>query len=184
MSKDIAPLFSDPPPAGTPSGSPGAGRRLTAPEWSPRLCRALEQAEVAVAGFYAIRPREWISRFRYDVASAADHPHLGFPLGTLAQIVELRFEAPPRPSRWRIVLRDPLIFRLGRRLGLGTVLAYTFAHELVHLVRFASELAPFDLGEEHARTVEESRVRRIARDALLPVLGDGVRPVLDRLAGL
>jgi hypothetical protein len=172
MSKDIAPVIP-----------PAAERRLTAPAWSPQLCRALDQAEVAVAGFYAIRPREWISRFRYDVASAADHPGLAFPLGTLAQIVELRFDAGPRPSRWRIVLRDPLIFRMGRRLGLRTVLAYTFAHELVHLVRFASGIAPFDLGEEHRRTEEESRVRRIARDALLPVLGPGSRPALDRLAG-
>lgn len=159
-------------------------RRLTSPAWAATLCGALEQAEIGVAGFYAIRPREWISRFRYDVASAVDHPGLSFPHGSLAQIVELRFETGPRPPRWRIVLRDGLVLRLGARLGLGTVLSYTIAHELVHLVRFASGLAPFDLGEAHRRSEEEARVRRITREALLPVLGPAARPVLDRLAGV
>lgn len=155
--------------------------RLTDPEWSAALCRALGDAERAVAAFYGIRPLEWMVRFRYDVGSAADHPGLAFPPGTLAQIVELR--VGERPPRWRIVLRDPLILRLGRRWGLPTVLGYALAHELVHLVRFASGLAPFDLGEEHRRTEEEERVRRIAHEALLPVLGADARGALDRLAG-
>lgn len=158
-------------------------RSLASPDGRELICDALQDAELAVAAFYAIRPREWSHRFRYDIASASEHPHLPFRAGTLAQIVGLEIEDSPRPPRWRIVLRDPAILRLGRRWGVRTVLAYTLAHELVHLVRFASGLAPFDATEEHARSAEEARVCRIAREALLRRLGDEARPALDALAG-
>lgn len=158
--------------------------RLTAPPWDEAVATALETAEVAVSGFYAIRPREWTSRFRYDVASALDHPDLPFRAGTLAQIVGIEIAESPRPPRWRIVLRDPVIFRLARRHGLHVVLAYTLAHELVHLVRFASGLAPFDASEEHGRTEEEARVCRVARESLVPVLAPDAHPSLDQLAGV
>lgn len=157
-------------------------RRLTDPPWHDEVAAALDAASHGVAAFYAIRPREWASRFRYDLASAIDHPELEFRPGTLAQIVQLEIAGSPLPPRWRIVLRDRVIFRLARRHGLHAVLSYTLAHELVHLVRFGSGLAPFDLGEEHSRSAEEARVRRIAFDALLPVLGEGTREALLALA--
>ncbi len=156
--------------------------RLVSPRWREMLASSLEAAEGGVATFYAIRPREWGLRFRYDVASAMDHPALSFRRGTLAQIVQIALPESPRPARWRIVLEDGEIFRLGVRLGLGAVLSYALAHELVHLVRFASGLAHFEIAEEHNRREEEARVRRIAREALLPVLGDEARKSLDVLA--
>ncbi len=156
--------------------------RLIDPPWHDEVAAALDAASHGVAAFYAIRPREWASRFRYDLASAVDHPELEFRPGTLAQIVQLEIAGSPHPPRWRIVLRDRVIVRLARRHGLHTVLSYTLAHELVHLVRFASGLAPFDLGEEHSRSAEEARVRRVAFDALLPVLGADAREALLALA--
>lgn len=146
------------------------------------LASALDAAEGGVATFYAIRPREWGLRFRYDLGSAADHPSLSFRSRALAQIVQVATPKPVQPGRFRIVLQDREIVSLGGRLGLSTVLSYALAHELVHLVRFASGLAHFESREEHSRREEEARVRRIAREALLPVLGDDARSSLDVLS--
>lgn len=154
---------------------------LTDPLHNPLLTAALARAERCVAGFYAIQPREWASRFRYDLASAADHPGLPFPHGTLAQIVQL--EIASRPIRWRIVLNDPEILAWGKTADLELVLAYTLAHELVHLVRFASGLAEFAHAHEHSQQEEEDRVARIAREALAPIVAREDLETLDRLAG-
>jgi hypothetical protein len=51
----------------------------------------------------------------------------------------------------------------------------------VHIVRFASGLALFDATDEHSQRDEENRVRRIARAALLPVIGGQARRSLDLL---
>ena len=162
---------------------PAPARRLVDPPWRDALARALDVAERSVASFYAIRPREWASRFRYDLASAADHPALNFAPGTMAQIVALEIAASSRPPRWRIVLRDAVVFRLARRHGLDNVLAYALSHELVHLVRFASGLAVFDETSAGHRDEEERKVSRIAAEALAPALGPAARPALEALSG-
>lgn len=168
MSKN-EPLSSFDPPA-----EPGPGHgRLTVPPWRPVLESALDTAERSVAGYYAISPREWSSRFRYDLGSDHDHPGLEFPPGTLAQIVQMEIVASPRPPRWRIVLRDGAILALRHQVDLHALLAYTLAHELVHLVRFASGLAPFDPHHGFDRGEEEARVCRIAREAVERLGGAG-----------
>ncbi|MDQ7005906.1 MAG: hypothetical protein Q9Q40_01595 [Acidobacteriota bacterium] len=146
-----------------PAASP-ADERLTRPPWNAQVCRCLEKAEKAVARYYAIRPREWSTRFRYDLASAADHPDLHFPASALAQIVRIE-PAPADQQRYRIVLRDEEILRRARDFGLDAVLELTLAHELVHLVRFGQGLADFDQ-EGPEQQAEERRVQRIAAEAL------------------
>lgn len=168
---------NDPPSSPSSSADPGPGPgvdpsrgsaddRLTRPPWRTTLESALDTAERGVAGYYAISPREWSSRFRYDLGSDADHPGLDFPPGTLAQIVRMEILASPRPPRWRIVLRDAAILALRHQVDLHALLAHTLAHELVHLVRFASGLAPFDPHHGFDRGEEEERVCRIAREAV------------------
>jgi hypothetical protein len=145
------------------------------------LCRALELAEQAVAAYYAISPREWSTRFRYDTAAGDDHPQLPFHPGALAQIVQLEPGSPDRPPRYRIVLKDEEIVALGREHGLFPVLAYTLAHELVHLVRFGSKRVPFELPP--ALVDEEERtVRRITRETLRPLLGPEDQAVVEQMA--
>ncbi|MBP7148951.1 MAG: hypothetical protein KBD01_15580 [Acidobacteria bacterium] len=158
---------------------PVRGAALTEPPWRDVLCDALVLAEHAVAGYYAIQPREWASRFRYDVVSAHEHPHLDFAPGTLAQIVRMDTGAAG-PPRYRIVLRDDHVLARRQVAALSHVLAYTLAHELVHLVRFASGLAPFEVPEAE-RDPEEERVRRIASEALVRVLGPSAEAELERL---
>lgn len=153
--------------------------RLISPPWRERVCRCLDRAEASVAAYYAVQPREWATRFRYDLGSSHDHPEISFPPGALAQI--LRVDPPPRgKKRFRIVLRDPEILRLGEQFGLDPVLTFTLAHELVHLVRFAHSLAPFELtGRAHAE--EEERVSRIAVEALRADATDTERAGLEAL---
>ncbi len=155
--------------------------RLHQPPWQGTLHDALELAEGAVAAYYAISPREWGTRFRYDVESAAAHPELAFHPGALAQIALVEPGGSDRPARFRIVLQDEAILELGAREGLLPVLAYTFAHELVHLVRFASQRVPFDLPAD-AIEDEERTVRALTLRILAPVLGEEARPLLERLA--
>lgn len=145
------------------------------------VCQALQTSETALAAYYAISPREWSTRFRYDVAQAAEHPALAFPRGSLAQIVRLERAGAQGLGRYRIVIRDREILALGQRFPLSVVLAYTLAHELVHLVRFASGLAPFELPEAE-REPEERRVRRITRDALRTAFEGEAALALEALA--
>ncbi len=156
---------------GFPRATPA---RLTAPPWDRVLDGALEQAERLVADWYGIRPREWASRFRYDLASSLDHPELAFPGPALAQLVRLEDPSGDTPGRWRIVLRDDALHRLSRRHGLAPLLAWTLLHELVHLVRFATGLASFEGADPGARSAEERHVetvvRRIVRAAEDPAL--------------
>jgi hypothetical protein len=154
-------------------------RRWTDPPWSPLLGRSLDLAERGVAGFYAIRPREWSTRFRYDIASCYDHPELPFPSTTLAQIVRLE-APPPRAGRYRIVLRDPELFSLATEFDPLAVMTLTLAHEMVHLVRFGQGLACFEL-PERLRAAEERRVRRISERAVLDVVGPEHRPRVAEL---
>ncbi len=146
-----------------PEGPPRPARdvtpvRLTVPPWDRVLDTALETAERLVADWYGIRPREWSSRFRYDLASSTDHPELAFPGDALAQLVRLEDPEGNAPGRWRIVLRDDALHRLGERHGLAALLAWTLLHELVHLVRFATGLAAFDGADADARAAEERHV--------------------------
>jgi hypothetical protein len=165
----------------TRSDGARGGERWTEPPWRPLLGRSLELAEQGVAGFYAIRPREWATRFRYDIASCYDHPDLPFPSSTLAQIVRLDAE-PPRAGRYRIVLRDPELFSLANDFDPLAVMTLTLAHEMVHLVRFGQGLACFEL-PERLRGAEERRVRRISETAVLEVVGPAERPhVVELLA--
>lgn len=158
------------------------GDKLHDPRYLGILDEALDLAEKAVARYYAISPREWSTRFRYDLGSSAGHPELPFHPGALAQIVLVERGDPSHPPLYRIVLRDDEILALGREVGLLPVLAGTLAHELVHLVRFASQRVPFDLeGDEMLE--EERRVREISRAALGPLLPADARPALDRLSG-
>ena len=153
--------------------------RLTAPPWDAVLDSALERAERLVADWYGIRPREWSSRLRYDIGSAADHPDLPFPRGSLAQLVRLEDPAGGVTGRWRIVLRDDALHALGRRHGLAPVLAWTLLHELVHLVRFATGLAPFDVGDEEARRAEEHHVDTVVH-RIVRAAGDATLAAVDR----
>jgi hypothetical protein len=155
--------------------------RWTDPPWRPLLGHSLERAEECVAGFYAIRPREWTTRFRYDIASCHDHPELPFTRTSLAQIVRLD-APPPRPGRYRIVLRDPQLFSLADDYDPVAVLTVTLAHEMVHLVRFGQGLAHFEL-PERLRQAEERRVRRIAEDAVLKAVEPSERPRFAELIG-
>jgi hypothetical protein len=167
-------------------GSTDTGRmsrpsgRLHRPPWLRTLCDALEDAEQAVARYYAISPREWATRFRYDTGSAADHPDLSFHPGALAQIVQLEKAARPEASRYRIVLKDEEVLALGHELGTPAVLRVVLAHELVHLVRFASKRVPFELPRHQIET-EEREVRRITREALRPSMAGSKAAVLTRL---
>lgn len=149
--------------------------RWTDPPWSPVLGQSLDLAEYSIASFYAIRPREWSTRFRYDIASCHDHPELPFPESSLAQIVRLDAE-PPREGRFRIVLRDPELFELAERFQPIPVLTVTLAHEMVHLVRFGQGLARFDL-EGPCRHEEERRVRQITEEAVLSILPPADQPL-------
>ncbi len=139
--------------------------RLTDSAWSEPLGDALEAAELSVETYYAISPREWASRFRYDLASCHDHPELHFRESAMAQIVRAERSGAAR-TRYRIVLREPTIFRLAESHDLATVLTTALTHELVHLVRFGQGLAPFEAGE-HERSEEEQLVIRISEQAIL-----------------
>jgi len=157
------------------------GDKLHDPAHIGTLERALELAERAVERYYAISPREWESRFRYDLVSSALHPELPFHPGALAQIALVERGTGDRPPRYRIVLKDEELLALGDEVGdLQTVLAATLAHELVHLVRFASRRVPFDLAGPGILD-EERIVRRITRESLEPVLPPGARRALERL---
>ncbi len=133
--------------------------------WDAQLAEALETAEHSVGAYYAIRPREWATRFRYDIASSAEHPELAFSPSALAQIVRLE-NTSQSTSRYRIVLREAEVCALGELFGLQIVLTAALAHELVHLVRFGQGLASFDASDAE-RLEEERRVTRVSEEALL-----------------
>ncbi len=167
-----------------PEGPPRPARavtpvRLTSPPWDQVLDAALETAERLVADWYGIRPREWSSRFRYDLASCADHPELAFPGNALAQLVRLEDPSGNTPGRWRIVLRDDALHRLGARHGLPPLLAWTLLHELVHLVRFATGLAAFEGTDPEARAAEERHVETVV-GRIVAAAGDPELAAVDR----
>ena len=158
------------------------GEKLHDPRLVGILDEALDLAERAVERYYAISPREWSRTFRYIVGSSEDYPDLPFHPGALAQIVEAERQPSHRPPLYVIVLRDEEILSLARRFGLVPVLAATLAHELVHLVRFASRRVPFD--QKGPDMVEEERtVRRITREALAPLLPREALGALEHLTG-
>ncbi len=155
--------------------------RLHKPPLLETLCEALQLAETAVSRYYAISPREWGTRFRYDVGSADDHPDLPFHPGALAQIAQLSPASGGFPARYRIVLKDDEILDLADSTGLVPLLTFTLAHELVHLVRFGSRRIPFD-ASEHAVLAEEEEVHRITLELLEPALGEDAQRVRHILA--
>jgi hypothetical protein len=141
--------------------------RLHKPPHLETLCEALQLAETAVSRYYAISPREWGTRFRYDVGSADDHPDLPFHPGALAQIARLSPASGGFPPRYRIVLKDEEILERSRGSGLVPLLTFVLAHELVHLVRFGSGRVPFEMQPGEIRS-EEEEVHRITVATLEP----------------
>ena len=150
--------------------------RLHKPPLVETLCEALQLAETAVSRYYAISPREWGTRFRYDVGSADDHPDLPFHPGALAQIARLSPGSGGFPPRYRIVLKDDEILALAETTGLVPLLTFTLAHELVHLVRFGSKRVPFEV-PGHEVPAEEEAVHRITVETLEPHLGEEARRI-------
>lgn len=156
--------------------------RLHKPPLLKTLCEALQLAETAVSRYYAISPREWGTRFRYDVGSADDHPDLPFHPGALAQIAQLSPASGGFPPRYRIVLKDEEILERSQAGGLVPLLTFVLAHELVHLVRFGSGRVPFEAQPGEIQS-EEDEVHRITVEILEPLESRlGVHPAALREA--
>ncbi len=147
---------------------------------------ALGTAEELTSRFYCIPEREW-PRFPYELATRATEPPLeDWAFADVVRVVAPSPVASRFPERYRIRLRDDAILaavnRPGRPVGLRALLLYVLTHELVHVVRFGSGIAPYDVDPD-GRGVEEARVHGITRRVLGPLRDAGVEAVARLYAG-
>jgi len=153
---------------------------------------AVGAAEQLTGRFYCIPGREW-QCLPYDVTTAAsDQPLRDWAFADVVRV--LPFSAVPAtparryrfPEHYRIRLRDDVILSAveeqNREIDLFSLLLWVLTHELVHVVRFGSGLAPFDAALD-ARRGEERRVHEITERVLRPALDDGLRRAGQLCAG-
>ena len=143
--------------------------------------RAAVQAEDLTSRFYCIPGREW-PRFPYDISTLSQGPGPERPV--FADVVRLvrRETADARGSGdelYRIRLRDDQILAaVGERCeALFPLLLYVLTHELVHVVRFRSGLAAYEIDDPLVRGREELRVHTITRKVLQPAEDADLRRV-------
>jgi hypothetical protein len=150
---------------------------FTGDHWAMARLQA-DSAEDLTRRFYVIAGHEW-ERHPYDVVGA---PLRDDGDGKLASVVRLVVPTS-RSSRsfYRIKLDEAAILDVVRRceeIQLSPLLMYLFAHELVHVVRFAMMGQAFTADERSVRE-EEQRVHRLSRRILEPVTCAGLRRVID-----
>jgi hypothetical protein len=142
---------------------------------------ALGAAEQFTGRFYCIPGRDW-SRFPYEVTTTASgEPPRDWAFADVVRVLPFS-TAPIRRhgfgEHFRIRLRDDVFLSAveepDREIDLFPLLLWVLTHELVHVVRFGSGLAPFDAAAD-ARQHEEHRVHEITERVLHPALDDGLR---------
>lgn len=146
--------------------------------------RALARAEEITGTFYCIPGREW-PRYPYEVRTRAeDEGPGGRAFADVVRLVagEDRSGDSFFRERWRIRLNDEAILDAVHRrddgIELPPLLLYVLTHELVHVVRFGAQSAPFEAPLE-ARIEEEGKVHGITRRVLEPAMDEGVRRVAE-----
>jgi len=150
-----------------------------------QVTRASARAEELTRDFYRI-PGHERGRFPYDVSTLADDP--GPRPRVFADLVRVVRPASARARRaerqiYRIRLRDDELLAAAEgaeEVGLSPLLLYVLTHELVHVVRFESELATFEDESAERRGVEEKRVHEITKKVLEPLEDALLRTVVDR----
>ena len=165
-----------------------AEERQFGPDDLRQVQQALALAEELTGRFYCIPGREW-PRYPYDVRTRADGPGPDPP--AFADVIRVvteprRGNGPFYPERFRIRLRDDTILAAvhDREDGveLAPLLLYVLTHELVHVIRFGGEFAPFEAPLEQ-RLREEDKVHAITSRILEPVTDDGLRKVAALYSG-
>ena len=134
----------------------------------------MKKAETVTSEFYCIRPREW-NRFPFDVLTSLDLPRSPERQGVLAEV--RRSVQKPVSSRkshsirefYTILLRDANILKMveerGRHFDLENLLVYVLTHEIIHVVRFLNQSAPFFM-DRRRRRIEEMKVTDITSKTL------------------
>jgi hypothetical protein len=82
---------------------------------------------------------------------------------------------------YRVSLQDASILRVAERdarLDLEAILLYVLTHELVHIVRFHTDLTDFDVASD--RESEESRVHAVTFQILKGIPDRKIRFVLEK----
>lgn len=147
----------------------------------PVLGRARKIAHTLVSEYYSIAPREW-GRFPYEVATKRALEPGEITGAVLAQVLCYELSEGSsiagRPiQHYKICLHDDRILRRVRRersaVDLSSLCLYVLTHELVHIVRFGSELQRADLPPElrpEEERVVDTATRRILRRLHSPSL--------------
>lgn len=139
----------------------------------PILGRARITAHQLVSDYYSIAPREW-RRFPYEVATKRKLQASEIQDGVLAQVLCYELKQSSRAAchpvqHYKICLHDDRILdrveQERETVDLSSLCLYVLTHELVHIVRFGSELQRVDL--PHAlRPAEERIVDAVSRRIL------------------
>jgi len=167
--------------------------RLFGPEHLLEVQRTLALAEELCGDFYHLSAFD-IRSAPFDVvtgreliAEGVEPPPLASQLAEVRRCDLTREERSARDRRrthYRICLWDPhilAVFDRGERPG--AVLLFVLVHELVHVVRFAKQLALFESGQL-ARVNEEAAVHETTDRILARAREPGLSELLEHLPDL
>jgi len=167
--------------------------RLFDPGQLQEMQRVLALAEELCGDFYHLSAFD-VRSAPYDVLTARELIAEGIeppPLPTqLAEVRRLDLTREERSARdrrrthYRVCLWDPhllAVFDRGERPG--AVLLFVLVHELVHVVRFAKQLALFESGQL-ARANEEAAVHETTERILTRAREPGLNELLAHLPDL
>jgi len=150
------------------------------------LARAIDVSEEMISNFYKISTSEW-KRYRYDIQSLSYLEEEEVTDDAFAQIRRY-LRRPGEKTRgsepgdfFKICIQDHVINRAVERdkeIGLFPLTAYIVTHELIHVVRFAKFLQPFD-STAFEQGAEEKRVHALTYGLLQRARIQGLPEVLS-----
>ncbi|MBN1546615.1 MAG: hypothetical protein JW902_08155 [Syntrophaceae bacterium] len=138
--------------------------------------RSFFLAEKMVSRHFRLTPAS-VRNWRYDVKTLADLERHEINDDAFAHLCKYGYqkdgaEAEGEFDFYRICLQDHRILdaveRAGSFIRLSPLLLYIAAHELIHVARFSSGEADFDMAEE-AKESEEETVNAITQEILKPM---------------
>ena len=146
------------------------------------VSQALDIAEDRTADFFKFSLGQW-KRHSYDVktlsslkdAEICDHAFALLNKG--ARVVDSYDSKTKKRDFYFICLQDHQVLKAMRRdskLGLLSLLAYVFTHELVHIVRFCNFFKRFEISER-----ERKKEEKIVHETAFEILNGLSLPKLD-----
>lgn len=150
------------------------------------VSRAVTMAEEEVTDYFKISAGKW-KNYRYDIKTAGELDEEELDPHAFAKLVRYRSDRLEKSfgahlyDYFKVCLQDHNLLAATERdrgLHLLPLVLYVVVHELVHIVRFSTFLANFEV-DSPARDDEEARVHDISQEILRPLVLPGLEYVLS-----